>query len=116
MTTQPVMGDPGTSGRFGSYGGRYLPEPLIGACAELEAAFRGALALAYALLHHLRGRAVSVGLACGAPSAPRGAAPGGNRLAWRAVGGGGWRDDDAARDGRPRHVRAVRQLRRPVHP
>ncbi|HEY9558263.1 MAG TPA: tryptophan synthase subunit beta [Acidimicrobiales bacterium] len=44
MTTQPVMGDPGTSGRFGSYGGRYIPETLIGACAELDAAFREAWA------------------------------------------------------------------------
>src|SRR3546814_20625487 len=44
MTTQPVMGDPGTSGRFGSYGGRYIPETLIGACAELDAAFRDAWA------------------------------------------------------------------------
>jgi tryptophan synthase beta chain len=42
MTTQPVMGDPGESGRFGSFGGKYIPETLIGACAELDRAFREA--------------------------------------------------------------------------
>jgi tryptophan synthase beta chain len=39
-----VMGDPGESGRFGEFGGRYIPETLIGACAELDAAFREAWA------------------------------------------------------------------------
>jgi tryptophan synthase beta chain len=33
------MGDPGAGGRFGEFGGRYLPESLVPACAELEAAF-----------------------------------------------------------------------------
>lgn len=37
-----VMGDPGESGRFGEFGGRYVPESLVPACMELEAAFRAA--------------------------------------------------------------------------
>ena len=36
------MGDPGPAGRFGRFGGRYLPESLVPACLELEAAFRSA--------------------------------------------------------------------------
>jgi len=45
-TTRPtaIMGDPGPTGRFGDYGGRYVPESLVPACIELEAAFRGAWA------------------------------------------------------------------------
>jgi tryptophan synthase beta chain len=39
-----VMGDPDDGGRFGRFGGRYVPETLVPACAELEAAFRGAWA------------------------------------------------------------------------
>jgi tryptophan synthase beta chain len=39
-----VMGDPGSSGRFGDFGGRYIPETLVGACAELDGAFREAWA------------------------------------------------------------------------
>ncbi len=38
------MGEPGTGGRFGEFGGRYLPEALVPACVELEAAFRAAWA------------------------------------------------------------------------
>jgi len=38
------MGDPGPTGRFGDYGGRYIPETLVAACAELDAAFREAWA------------------------------------------------------------------------
>ena len=38
------MGDPGPSGRFGEFGGRYLPESLVPACLELERAFRAAWA------------------------------------------------------------------------
>jgi tryptophan synthase beta chain len=34
------MGDPGPSGRFGEFGGRFVPESLVPACLELEAAFR----------------------------------------------------------------------------
>jgi tryptophan synthase beta chain len=37
-----VMGDPGPAGRFGRFGGRYLPESLVPACLELDAAFRTA--------------------------------------------------------------------------
>ena len=41
MTAAPAaMGDPGPTGRFGRFGGRYLPESLVPACLELEAAFR----------------------------------------------------------------------------
>src|SRR5271168_3463729 len=36
------MGDPGPTGRFGRFGGRYVPESLVPACLELEAAFRSA--------------------------------------------------------------------------
>jgi tryptophan synthase beta chain len=42
MAAESVMGDPGPSGRFGRFGGRYLPESLVPACLELEAAFRAA--------------------------------------------------------------------------
>ncbi len=38
------MGDPGPTGRFGHFGGRYVPESLVPACLELEAAFRAAWA------------------------------------------------------------------------
>ncbi|MEV0459875.1 tryptophan synthase subunit beta [Catellatospora methionotrophica] len=38
------MHDPGAAGRFGEYGGRYVPEALIPACAEVEEAFREAWA------------------------------------------------------------------------
>jgi tryptophan synthase beta chain len=38
----PVMGEPDARGRFGSFGGRYVPESLVPACLELEAAFRSA--------------------------------------------------------------------------
>ncbi len=45
MTTgSPVMGDPGPTGRFGSFGGRFVPESLVPACLELESAFRQAWA------------------------------------------------------------------------
>jgi tryptophan synthase beta chain len=43
-TPGPVMGHPDTSGFFGEFGGRYVPEPLMAACAELEDAFRSAWA------------------------------------------------------------------------
>jgi tryptophan synthase beta chain len=36
------MADPGADGRFGEFGGRYLPESLVPACLELEVAFRKA--------------------------------------------------------------------------
>jgi len=37
-----VMADPNEEGRFGEFGGRFVPETLIPACEELEAAFREA--------------------------------------------------------------------------
>ncbi|HEV3402622.1 MAG TPA: tryptophan synthase subunit beta [Acidimicrobiales bacterium] len=39
-----LMGEPGPRGRFGEFGGRYLPESLEPACAELEQAFAAAWA------------------------------------------------------------------------
>jgi tryptophan synthase beta chain len=42
--TAQIMGDPGPSGRFGQFGGRYVPESLVPACMELEEAFRSAWA------------------------------------------------------------------------
>ena len=38
------MGEPTEAGRFGEFGGRFVPETLIPACQELEAAFREAWA------------------------------------------------------------------------
>ena len=38
------MGDPGPRGRFGQFGGRFVPESLMPACLELEEAFRAAWA------------------------------------------------------------------------
>jgi tryptophan synthase beta chain len=37
-----LMSDPGDRGRFGDFGGRFIPETLVPACEELEAAFRQA--------------------------------------------------------------------------
>ena len=37
-----VMTDPNKEGRFGAFGGRFVPETLIPACEELEEAFREA--------------------------------------------------------------------------
>jgi tryptophan synthase beta chain len=42
VTAAVEMGDPGPAGRFGQFGGRYLPEALVPACLELEQAFRSA--------------------------------------------------------------------------
>jgi tryptophan synthase beta chain len=39
-----LMGDPGTRGRFGDFGGLFVPETLVPACQELERAFREAWA------------------------------------------------------------------------
>jgi tryptophan synthase beta chain len=39
-----LMGDPGPRGRFGSFGGRFVPEALVPACLRLEEAFRSAWA------------------------------------------------------------------------
>ena len=37
-----LMGDPTAAGLFGEFGGRFVPEALVPACNELEAAFRTA--------------------------------------------------------------------------
>ena len=37
-----IMAEPSAEGRFGEFGGRYVPETLVPACQELEAAFREA--------------------------------------------------------------------------
>jgi tryptophan synthase beta chain len=50
-----LMGEPTADGRFGDFGGRYVPEALVPACDELEAAFRAAWtdAAFHAELDHL---------------------------------------------------------------
>ncbi|WP_426572368.1 tryptophan synthase subunit beta [Aquihabitans sp. McL0605] len=40
----PFMGEPDANGRFGRFGGRFIPETLMPACIELDAAFREAWA------------------------------------------------------------------------
>ncbi len=42
--TRTVMGEPSPTGRFGEFGGRFVPETRGPACQELEAAFREAWA------------------------------------------------------------------------
>jgi tryptophan synthase beta chain len=48
MTSTPpdssFMGEPDATGRFGRFGGRFIPETLMPACIELDAAFRDAWA------------------------------------------------------------------------
>jgi tryptophan synthase beta chain len=39
-----LMAEPNSEGRFGDFGGRFVPETLVPACQELEAAFREAWA------------------------------------------------------------------------
>ncbi len=39
-----LMAEPSDTGRFGEFGGRYVPETLVPACQELETAFRQAWA------------------------------------------------------------------------
>src|ERR1700737_3022708 len=39
-----VMGEPTPDGRFGTFGGRFVPEALMPACLELDDAFRTAWA------------------------------------------------------------------------
>ena len=41
---EPVMGEPDPTGRFGDHGGRFVPESLMPALIELDAAFRDAWA------------------------------------------------------------------------
>ncbi len=71
MTAEPtpassIMGDPGPTGRFGGFGGRFVPESLVPACMELEVAFRSAWAdPAFhteldGILHHYGGRPTPV--------------------------------------------------------
>src|SRR5436309_6669989 len=42
--TVTAMGEPSPDGRFGEFGGRFLPESLVPACMELEQTFRTAWA------------------------------------------------------------------------
>jgi tryptophan synthase beta chain len=42
VVNNDVMGTPDERGRFGDFGGRFVPEALMPACLELEAAFRDA--------------------------------------------------------------------------
>jgi tryptophan synthase beta chain len=42
--TNDPMGDPTSGGYFGDFGGRFIPETLVPACNELDAAFRDAWA------------------------------------------------------------------------
>ncbi len=44
MTGPSLMGTPGADGRFGEFGGRFVPETLVPACEELEVAFGDAWA------------------------------------------------------------------------
>ena len=44
MTAPARMGEPAPGGRFGDFGGRFVPEALIPACLQLESAFRSAWA------------------------------------------------------------------------
>ncbi|MDP1793984.1 MAG: tryptophan synthase subunit beta [Acidimicrobiales bacterium] len=41
---ESIMGEPSADGRFGQFGGRYIPESLMPACIELDKAFREAWA------------------------------------------------------------------------
>jgi tryptophan synthase beta chain len=40
--SRSLMQEPGEDGRFGEFGGRFLPESLVPACLDLEKAFRSA--------------------------------------------------------------------------
>jgi tryptophan synthase beta chain len=42
LTTDTFMGEPAPGGRFGSFGGRFVPEALVPACQDLERDFRAA--------------------------------------------------------------------------
>ncbi len=44
MTDMSLMGEPTSDGRFGEFGGRFVPESLMPACLELEKAFTEAWA------------------------------------------------------------------------
>jgi tryptophan synthase beta chain len=61
-----LMQDPGPRGRFGEFGGRFVPESLVPACQELEAGFESAWAdeafraRLDSLLRHYAGRPTPV--------------------------------------------------------
>jgi tryptophan synthase beta chain len=42
MDDMSLMAEPGSNGRFGEFGGRFVPESLMPACLELEVAFKEA--------------------------------------------------------------------------
>ena len=44
MTADTLMGEPAADGRFGRFGGRFVPEALVPACQDLERDFRAAWA------------------------------------------------------------------------
>src|SRR5439155_3758344 len=44
MTIAPTSATPAARGRFGPYGGQYVPETIMPALTELEAGFRAAMA------------------------------------------------------------------------
>src|SRR5487761_1296932 len=60
------MGEPDTTGRFGQFGGQFVPEALIPACQELERYFRAAWSSTefrdryHAVLHDYAGRPTPV--------------------------------------------------------
>ena len=66
MSSEGLMAQPGADGRFGEFGGRFVPESLMTACLELEACFDDAWAdPAFrdeldALLRHYGGRPTPV--------------------------------------------------------
>jgi tryptophan synthase beta chain len=43
-SAKSIMGEPTDAGRFGDFGGRFVPETLVPACQELESSFREAWA------------------------------------------------------------------------
>lgn len=43
IAAEPAMERPDSSGRFGRFGGKYVPETLISALAELEQAYAEAM-------------------------------------------------------------------------
>src|SRR5277367_361947 len=61
-----LMTEPGSNGRFGEFGGRFVPESLMPACLDLEQAFKEAWAdpkfhqELTDLLHHYGGRPTPV--------------------------------------------------------
>ncbi len=65
-TIDELMRDPGPAGRFGEFGGRFVPESLVPACQELEAGFGSAWAdgafraRLEGLLRHYAGRPTPV--------------------------------------------------------